>query len=1078
MSYWNRVFCAVALGAIFIASPAIAQVFVVPGGAGSQNGSNWANAYASIQAAVNDPNAASQDVWVAQGTYNQNSIVMPADVSLYGGFTIGDSSFGQRDFANNVTTINAGGNGRVITIEDVLNVRVDGFTLTNGNAATEPQNGGGWGGAMWVSSTDENTVIANCRLTNSTASAHGGGANIQSANPIFQNCVFQNNNTGNFGGGAFNHFGQAAFVGCSFIDNTAANGGGLANWTTAQNHVVTDCTFTNNITPATGGGLVSGNGAITTVTNSTFTLNGAVNGGAAYAGFTGGAINFSGSTFQTNSSSNLGGALFLDSGGSVSVTDSLFEGNTSAVHGGAIAAWPGQVSWSVERSIFRQNIANDGGGAIFHHGPADGGGAANLSVTNSVFDRNTATNWVSGAIATWNLANTTIVNSSFAGNTAAAGGGAFFTGDGVNAASKTVTNSIIAFNSMNQVDINGGSTTTFANSILFGQSFAGAADVNPLFVNQPAGDLRITSGSPARNAGLSPAPATDILGTPRPQGPAADMGAYEFDDVPPGISLGAPSVSTTNTGPVTYTVTYSDFSAITLSAGDVSLVTTGTATGDIAVSGTDPTRTVTISNITGDGTIGINIAAGTAQDFAGNVAPGASGTPFTVDNTGPGISVGAPSAGSTNTGPVSYTVTYTDADSVSLTVGDVSLVTTGSATGDVAVTGTGNTTRTVTISNTTGDGTIAIEIAAGTAEDALGNEALAAGPSSVFTVDNTPPDISVGAPSPGVTNTGPVEYIVTYTGADTILLSDMDISLVTTGTADGQAFVGPDGPNSRRVEVINITGDGTIAINIAAGTASDIAGNLAGTASGASFDVTNTGPSITVGAPSASITNTGPVSYTVNYTGAASVTLDETDITLNTTGDATGDVAVTGSGTTTRTVTISNITGDGTIAISIAAGTAEDAFSNLSGPASGAAFTVDNTPPGISIGAPSVSETASGPVSFVVSYTGASSVSLNAGDVTLVATGTATGNVGVSGSGTGARTVTITGIAGDGTLAIQVDAGSATDAAGNAAPGASGTAVVVDSTLSTAPGVPVAAPIGLGLLILTLAGVGMRRRMK
>ena len=43
---------------------------------------------------------------------------------------------------------------------------------------------------------------------------------------------------------------------------------------------------------------------------------------------------------------------------------------------------------------------------------------------------------------------------------------------------------------------------------------------------------------------------------------------------------------------------------------------------------------MTLSGITGDGTLGITIAAGTATDSAGNSAPGAGpSATFTVDNT-------------------------------------------------------------------------------------------------------------------------------------------------------------------------------------------------------------------------------------------------------------------------------------------------------------------------------------------------------------------------------------------------------------------------------------------------------------
>src|SRR5690606_12402492 len=108
------------------------------------------------------------------------------------------------------------------------------------------------------------------------------------------------------------------------------------------------------------------------------------------------------------------------------------------------------------------------------------------------------------------------------------------------------------------------------------------------------------------------------------------------------------------------------------------LNTTGTATGSVAVSGSgNATRTVTISSITGDGTIGISIAANTASDAAGNQA-GAAGpsTTFTVSGM-PGISIGAPSAILVSGGPVDFVVTYTNATAVTLAPGDVTLNTTG-----------------------------------------------------------------------------------------------------------------------------------------------------------------------------------------------------------------------------------------------------------------------------------------------------------------------------------------------------------------------------------------------------------------
>ena len=109
----------------------------------------------------------------------------------------------------------------------------------------------------------------------------------------------------------------------------------------------------------------------------------------------------------------------------------------------------------------------------------------------------------------------------------------------------------------------------------------------------------------------------------------------DIDATPPTISIGASSAATTGSGPITYTVTYSDlnFNASTLTAANVTLNATGTAAGTVSVSGTGNTRTVTVSDITGNGTLGISIASGTASDLAGNLAPAsAASDTFQVSN--------------------------------------------------------------------------------------------------------------------------------------------------------------------------------------------------------------------------------------------------------------------------------------------------------------------------------------------------------------------------------------------------------------------------------------------------------------
>ena len=82
---------------------------------------------------------------------------------------------------------------------------------------------------------------------------------------------------------------------------------------------------------------------------------------------------------------------------------------------------------------------------------------------------------------------------------------------------------------------------------------------------------------------------------------------------------------------------------------------------------------------------------------------------------------------------------------------------------------------------------------------------------------------------------------------------------------------------------------------------------------------------VAIGEPSEASTIFGPVTYPVTYTDAARVNLYPEDVTLATNGSVTGTIQVNGLGTSTRNVTISDICGNGTANIVLAAGTASNA---------------------------------------------------------------------------------------------------------------------------------------------------------
>ena len=105
----------------------------------------------------------------------------------------------------------------------------------------------------------------------------------------------------------------------------------------------------------------------------------------------------------------------------------------------------------------------------------------------------------------------------------------------------------------------------------------------------------------------------------------------------PTLSIGAPSaVLVKNSSSATYTITYSGEDNITLANGNITINQGTGANATPDVTGAGSTRTVTLTNFTGNGTVGISIAAGTGADAAGNLtlAAGPSAT-ITVDTQAP-----------------------------------------------------------------------------------------------------------------------------------------------------------------------------------------------------------------------------------------------------------------------------------------------------------------------------------------------------------------------------------------------------------------------------------------------------------
>ena len=248
------------------------RVYVVEGGAGTQNGTSWSNAMGDVNDAV--MMAASKgglDVWVAQGRYYgnteaDNAFTMIEGVNLYGGFAGTETSLDQRQLNTEHLTLNTildGLNSRRVLRQngdfDSLTVW-DGFTLqngfvTNGHGAAALLGGGSQlrrcaiqynivyctndathkGGAIYVqapySSKNADTTLWGCTLRNNysqhqneNSRAYVQGSALYAARTNIVNCLFHDNN--GYNGTVYLDY-QSKMYNCVVSNNQAYNCAGI-----------------------------------------------------------------------------------------------------------------------------------------------------------------------------------------------------------------------------------------------------------------------------------------------------------------------------------------------------------------------------------------------------------------------------------------------------------------------------------------------------------------------------------------------------------------------------------------------------------------------------------------------------------------------------------------------------------------------------------------------------------------------------------------------------------------------------------------------------------------------------------
>jgi YD repeat-containing protein len=471
-------------------------------------------------------------------------------------------------------------------------------------------------------------------------------------------------------------------------------------------------------------------------------------------------------------------------------------------------------------------------------------------------------------------------------------------------------------------------------------------------------------------ASIAAGVATDGAGNGNTASTSTDN-TVTFDTTAPTVAINqaAGQLDPTNAAPVNFTVVFSE-AVSGFTGADVTITGTAGGTKTVAVSGGPSTYNVAVSGMT-SGTVIASIAAGVATDGAGNGNTASTSTDNTVtfDTTAVTVTINQAvgQADPTSASPINFTVVFSEAVS-GFTGADVTITGSAGGTKTVAVSG-GPSTYTVAVSGMT-SGTVIASIAAGVATDGAGNGNTAStSTDNTVTFDTTAPTVAINQAAGQLdpTNAAPINFTVVFSEAVTGFTgADVTIS----GTAGGTKTVTVSGgPSTYTVSVSGMT-SGTVIASIAAGGASDGAGNgnaaSTSTDNTVTFDTTAVTVNINQAVGQADPTNGSPINFTVVFSEAVSA-FTGGDVTITGTAGGTKTMAVSG-GPSTYTVSVSGMT-SGTVIATIAAGVATDGAGNGNAASTSTDNTVtfDTTPPTVAVTSPASGGTVSGTVPVTAS---------------------------------------------------------------------------------------------------------------
>ncbi len=341
-------------------------------------GASWKESLDSIVRAI-DVAGPGDEIWVAEGRYRQNEIVLKSGQTFRGGFTGNETQTAQRSWGENRSILeNAGSQTPILLgVDDTV---IDGFTFTGAKVCaaqctgTSPKflncafikNEGTMGGGVMVNEKS-NASFSNCLFAENQAQT-GSGLFIANASPVIKNCTFSMNLTTDteklFGGGALScAIGSAPMIeDCLFERNQGHCAGGVLSGVESGFPIFHYCLFRWNHSK-TNGGAAALVGGTAIFQDCVFTFNSAEERGGALSSSEANS-RIQSCTFVKNGcfkEHTVGGGLFV-LGGRFELSDSLLQNNFSFLAGGA--AFRKLEQGVIQRCIIRNNCSQKASGGL------------------------------------------------------------------------------------------------------------------------------------------------------------------------------------------------------------------------------------------------------------------------------------------------------------------------------------------------------------------------------------------------------------------------------------------------------------------------------------------------------------------------------------------------------------------------------------------------------------------------------------------------------------------------------------------------------------------------------------------